>query len=64
MHNQPDDRNRRPGRPVVNVMPEPIPDTPENVLRAVLAMPEMKADDWEYMKRKRERGRDRQSQGA
>ena len=50
----PSDRKRRsPGRPVVNVMPKPIPDSPENVLRAVLAMPEMKVDDWEYMWRKR-----------
>ena len=53
-------KRRRPGRAVVNVMPDPIPDTPESVLRAVLAMPEMKRDDWRYMQNMQQRSRGRQ----
>lgn len=30
---------RKPGRPISKTMPTPIPDTPENVARAVLAKP-------------------------
>ena len=32
-------------------MPEPIPDTPENIARALLASPPKKDEEWEYMKR-------------
>lgn len=32
-------------------MPPPIPDTPENVAKAVLNTPPRKPDEWEYMKR-------------
>ena len=37
------------GRPPTYVMPEPIPDTPQNVLRAVLATPQMRRGEWKYM---------------
>ena len=37
------------GRPVKNVMPELIPDTPENVARACMQGPPMK--DWPYLKK-------------
>ena len=33
-------------------MPEPIPDTPENVAKAILSTPPKKADEWEYLKEK------------
>ena len=34
------DQPKRPrGRPVEKPMPEPIPDTPENIMRALLATP-------------------------
>ena len=36
------------GRPVEKPMPEPIPDTPENIARAVLAGPPKK--NWDYLK--------------
>ena len=36
----------RPPRP----MPEPIPDTPENVARALLTSPPKSHDEWEYLK--------------
>ena len=38
------------GRPVEKGMPEPIPDTPENVARALLSTPPKEDGDWDYMK--------------
>ena len=35
-------------------MPLPIPDTPENVAKAVLNTPPKKAEEWEYMTRQRD----------
>jgi hypothetical protein len=47
-----DKETKRPrGRPVKYEMPEPIPDSPENVARAVLNTPPRKRDDWEFVKR-------------
>ena len=39
------------GRPP-NPMPDRIPDTPENIARAVLNTPPKKADEWRYLKTK------------
>ncbi len=36
----------RPPRP----MPEPIPDTPENVMRSILNTPPKKKGEWKYEK--------------
>ena len=36
------------GRPAVRVMPDPIPDTPENVVRALCQGPPKKT--WEFAK--------------
>ena len=41
------------GRPTVKDWPEQIPDTPDNVLRAVLAMPTLRRDQWNYMNAKK-----------
>ena len=41
---------RRPGRPTELVMPEPIPDTPENIARALLTTPPKSEKDWDYLK--------------
>ena len=38
-HKSPTAPKRKPGRPPALVMPEPIPDTPENILRACLKTP-------------------------
>lgn len=38
------------GRPVEKPMPEPIPDTPENVARALLTTPPKNDDEWNYLK--------------
>lgn len=47
-HKSPNAPKRKRGRPQVLVMPEPIPDTPENILRACLRTPPKK--DWDYLK--------------
>ena len=39
------------GRPVKNEMPDPIPDTPENIALACLQGPPKKADEWRYLKK-------------
>ena len=39
------------GRPIEKPLPEPIPDTPENVALALVNTPPKKADEWEYTKR-------------
>ena len=41
------------GRPIKNTMPEPIPDTPENIARALLTTPPKKEDEWDYLKDRR-----------
>ena len=41
------------GRPVEKPMPEPIPDTPENIARALLTTPPKKDGDWDYLKERR-----------
>ena len=38
------------GRPIKNIMPEPIPDTPENIARALLTTPPKKENEWDYLK--------------
>ena len=35
----------RPGRP----MPEPISDTPENIMRALVSTPHKKPEEWDFM---------------
>jgi len=46
-----DETPKRPrGRPVKYEMPEQIPDTPENILKAVLRQPSRQEDEWEYLK--------------
>lgn len=45
------DKPKKPrGRPVEKPMPEAIPDTPENVMRAILSTPPKREDEWEYLK--------------
>ena len=42
-------RKRGRGRPA-KPMPDAIPDTPENVARALLFSPPKEGDEWEYLK--------------
>ena len=41
---------RRTGRPVENPMPDPIPDTPENVALALVNTPPKAEGEWDYLK--------------
>lgn len=41
---------RKRGRSAIYVMPDPIPDTPKNVARAILNTPPKKDDDWDFLK--------------
>ena len=43
------DIKRSRGRPVKHTMPEPIPDTPENIARAVLGSPRKPPGGWKYL---------------
>ena len=51
---QSEEKKKRPrGRPIEKRMPEPIPDTPENVARALLFGKPKKDGEWEYLKARR-----------
>ena len=38
------------GRPIEKTIPAPIPDTPENIAKAILGTPPKKNDAWGYLK--------------
>ncbi len=44
-----DKRKRAPKRPLV--LPEPIPDSVENVIGALVGTPPKRRKDWRYLKR-------------
>ncbi len=35
-------------------MPEPIPDTPENIMKAILATPPRRPEDWKFVEESEE----------
>ena len=37
------------GRRAKRAMPEPIPDTPENIMRAIVSTPPKAEDEWRYL---------------
>ena len=43
---------RKRGRPVEKPEPDPIPESSENVLRALLSAPPRAEGDWDYLKRR------------
>ena len=46
------EKPKRPrGRPVEKPLPEPIDASPEDVMRAILATPPRKDEDWPYMQK-------------
>ena len=49
------------GRPKELTMPEQIPDTPENVARAVLATPPKKPEEWAYLKEREQQAKKRRA---
>ena len=48
-------KKRGRGCPVERPMPTPIPDTPENVARALLTTPPKDEEDWDYLKDRKRR---------
>ena len=44
-----DEPKRGRGRPVEKPMPDLIPDTPENIMGAVLNTPPKREDEWRYL---------------
>ena len=46
--NKDDKKTASRGRPIKNKMPEPIPDTAENIARSIMRGPPKK--EWNYMK--------------
>ncbi len=38
------------GRPRTHTMPDPIPDTPQNVARILMNTPPPKESEWQYLK--------------
>ena len=50
MTDQEDKPKRGRGRPVEKPIADQIPDTPENIMRAVLETPPKREDEWKYLK--------------
>ena len=46
---------RKRGRPEEKQWPKPIPDSPENIARALMSGPPKAEEDWEYLKTNRNR---------
>ena len=42
-------KQTRRGRPVEHPLPEPIPDTPENIMKAFVSTPPRKREDWKFV---------------
>ena len=40
---------RKRGRAVKRTLPEPIPDSPENIMRAIVSTPPKADDEWRYL---------------
>lgn len=48
------DKKRKRGRPVVLKTPELIPDTPENIAKAVLTSPKTSKGGWKNLKKQKQ----------
>lgn len=46
--NKPPQRPR--GRPRTHALPDPIPDSPQNVARILMTTPPPKESEWQYLK--------------
>lgn len=49
------DANRKRGRPVEREMPDPIPATPEEVMRALVETPPKADGEWKYIEEHKRR---------
>ena len=43
------------GRPVEHKLPDPIPDTPENIMKAFLKTPPRKREEWKFVQEREEK---------
>ena len=41
--------DKKRGRTTKRTMPDPIPDTPENIMRAIVNTPPKADDEWRYL---------------
>ena len=41
--------DRKRNQPAKSVLPDPIPDTPENIMQAILTTPPKDPDEWRYL---------------
>ena len=41
--------DKKRGRATKRTMPDPIPDTPENIMRAIVNTPPKVEDEWRYL---------------
>lgn len=53
MAGNPPTKGKKRGRPPTLIMPEPIPDTLDNVMDAVLNTAPKKRSEWKYLKRQK-----------
>ena len=51
----PEDAKRPRGRPVKHSLPEPIPDTPENIMKAFVDTPPRKREDWKFVQKREDK---------
>ena len=52
MDRQSNSGHKRPrGRPIEKPVAAPIPDTPENIAKAILRTPRKHDNDWKYLKK-------------
>ena len=47
-----ENKRRKRGRPVEYPMPEPIPDTPRNIMKAILNTPPTPREKWRFIRRR------------
>ena len=43
------------GRPVEHKLPDPIPDTPENIMKAFLKTPPKKREEWKFVQEREQK---------
>ena len=62
MSDEPRQTERPRGRPATRRWPDPIPNTPESVARAIMAGPPKAAGEWRYLREHQAAGKVRQKE--
>ena len=52
------------GRPVEHKLPDPIPDTPENIMKAFLKTPPKKREEWKFVQERASNTKDSEDSDA